>query len=516
MKHKILPLFLLILGGIWAFYACNKDIKETLTDLNQLTPAQQDTGAGRWKPVVLAGPEDVAVPAPLAVGTPEYTQEIAATKAALAGISANQKESVKYWSAGSELRWNEILRQLVAEHNLAPAPNADNTYTFPDAANPFNYPQFPFANPPYAARAYAYVAVAQYDALVAAWHYKSKYNRASAYNTDASITPLVPKTALPGYPCEDAVAAGAAYTMLRALFPADTTFINQKVTEAAYYKQWAGAAVNSDIIEGLKLGKAVAAKVLARAKADKMKSAIGTQALWDSLATATISRGSTPWISLETPRRPPMLPFFGQVKPWLFNAADIATIRPAAPPALTSPEFATQLADVKREADPTDREKMRIVHFWADGTGTYTPPGHWNFLAANLVYNAGQSEVRAARTFALLGMSVMDAGITCWDTKYFYFYPRPSQMDATIKTLTGVPNFPAYTSGHSTFSAAAASILGHLFPAESANLDAMAKEASISRVYGGIHYPMDCDAGLTSGKAIGAFAIARAKTDGAE
>jgi membrane-associated phospholipid phosphatase len=113
-------------------------------------------------------------------------------------------------------------------------------------------------------------------------------------------------------------------------------------------------------------------------------------------------------------------------------------------------------------------------------------------------------------------MSEMDAGITCWDTKYFYFYPRPTQMDADIKTLTGIPNFPAYASGHSTFSAAASTILGHLFPDDAANLDAMAKEASVSRLYGGIHYSMDCQAGLTAGTAIGNFAIARAKTDGGE
>jgi hypothetical protein len=516
MKNKGILLSLMVLSGLWIFYACNKDIKDNLADLTQLTPTQQDTGAGKWKTIVLVTPEDVTMATPLGAGTPEYAAEVALTKQAVAGISADQRTAVSYWSAGSVLRWNEILRQLVAEHNLAPAPNADNTYSFPDATNPFNYPQFPFANPPYSARAYAYVAVAQYDALVAAWHYKTKFNRTSAYNTDASIAPLVPKNTLPGYPCEDAVVAGAAYTVLRALFPADTTFINEKVNEAAHYKQWAGAAVASDVSEGLKLGKAVAAKVMARAKTDNMKNAIGNQHLWDSLSTATTARGSTPWISLENPHRPPMLPFFGQVKPWLFAASDIATIRAAAPPALNSTEFASQLAEVKRQADPTDREKIRIVHFWADGTGTYTPPGHWNYLAAGYIYKAQQSEVRAARTFALLGMAEMDAGITCWDTKYFYFYPRPSQMDPAIKTTTGVPNFPAYISGHSTFSAAAASILSHLFPANASELDAMAKEASISRVYGGIHYPMDCTVGLTSGTTIGNLAVKRAQTDGAE
>ena len=71
---------------------------------------------------------------------------------------------------------------------------------------------------------------------------------------------------------------------------------------------------------------------------------------------------------------------------------------------------------------------------------------------------------------ALLNMALMDAGIVCWDTKYFYFNPRPTQLDPEIKTLTGIPNFPAYISGHSTFSGAAATILGHIIPERSSSL----------------------------------------------
>ena len=56
------------------------------------------------------------------------------------------------------LRWNEIMRELVARYNLPPAPRATAPIPFPDAENPFADPQFPFSNPPYAARAYSYVA----------------------------------------------------------------------------------------------------------------------------------------------------------------------------------------------------------------------------------------------------------------------------------------------------------------------------------------------------------------------
>jgi membrane-associated phospholipid phosphatase len=110
----------------------------------------------------------------------------------------------------------------------------------------------------------------------------------------------------------------------------------------------------------------------------------------------------------------------------------------------------------------------------------------------------------------------MDAAIVCWDTKYFYFNPRPTQLNPSIKTLTGIPNFPAYISGHSTFSGAAAAVLGHIIPERAAQYMDMANEASMSRMYGGIHYKSDCTVGLIVGKNVGSYAIERAKTDGAE
>jgi membrane-associated phospholipid phosphatase len=113
-------------------------------------------------------------------------------------------------------------------------------------------------------------------------------------------------------------------------------------------------------------------------------------------------------------------------------------------------------------------------------------------------------------------MSMMDAAIACWDAKYVYFNPRPSQMDPRIKTVTGLPNFPSYISGHSTFSGAAATILGHIIPSRAADYTAMAREASLSRMYGAIHYRSDCEKGLETGNRIGAYAKQRAITDGAE
>jgi membrane-associated phospholipid phosphatase len=131
-----------------------------------------------------------------------------------------------------------------------------------------------------------------------------------------------------------------------------------------------------------------------------------------------------------------------------------------------------------------------------------------------LIVKKRMNPLRTARTLALMNAAVADAGICTWDVKFLYYFPRPSQVDPSIKTATGLPNFPAYTSGHATFSAAASTVLSYIFPEEKSKLEAMAVEAANSRVYGGIHYRFDSEVGLQCGKNIAAFAVERGIADG--
>lgn len=516
MKRVYLLLFTAIAGLLVSTISCKKEVAGRTDNIRALSPDNIDLNAGTWRPILLTGPTEFAVAAPIATNTPEYIAQLNEIKTWQADLTSEEKKIVKYWSAGAVLRWNEILRELVALHNLPPYQNEDGTYPFPSANNPLAYPLFPFANPPYAARAYAYVAAAQYDALVAAWHYKKLYNRPAPYVTDPTITPLVPKTTLPSYPSEDAVIAGAAVEMLKLLFPGDQAFIQQKAEEHKRARLIAGANVRSDLDAGEQLGKSVAQKFVTRARGDRAGAAAGNQTQWTQLETDALARGETPWYSLEIPRRPPMLPIFGKVKPFLFDSLTAISLRPPPPPPVNSQQMRDETAEVYDYIKNPTRENIRIVHFWADGVGTYTPPGHWDAIAAEDFIQKNFSEVRWARNMALLNMSLMDAAIVCWDTKYFYFNPRPTQLNPAIKTLTGIPNFPAYISGHSTFSGAAATILGHIIPEKATSYTAMANEASLSRLVGGIHYKSDCEVGLTVGNNIGGYAIARARTDGAE
>jgi hypothetical protein len=487
-----------------------------LTIIEVGAASNTDADAGTWQMIVLTGPTQFAVPAPAHVTSLDYQAELASIKSAQARLTAGQRKAIDYWSRGGVLRWNEILLELVARADLPPAPSPDGIYPVPDANNPFADPQFPFGNPPYAARAYSYVAVAQFEALKVAWYYKYLYNRPSPSKVDSSIQALIPTNDLPAYPSEDAVLSGVTAELLKLLFPASVEEITLRAGEQRQAALLSGKATASDIAAGLALGQAVAPVFVARAGSDGMKAAGGSPAQWQALADTAVARGEIPWKSLENPPRPPMLPVFGKVRAWMMTPGDIVKERPGPAPSTSSPLMARDLAEVKQAVDHLTRDQLAIVYKWADGVSTPTPPGHWNFIAAPYVRDAQFSEVRAARTFALLNMAMHDAAVGCWDAKYSSFNPRPSQLDPDIRTVIGLPNFPSYTSGHSTFSAAAAEVLTYLFPSGAAYFDGQKEEAAISRLYGGIHYRTDIEIGKDHGKRIGGYTVTFALHDGAD
>ena len=494
---------------------CDKSVSPVEV-LPPLDPASLDATAGTWRMVLLTSPTQIAVAAPAATNSPAYTAELDAIKSAQSQLTSGQRSSIAYWSGGGVLRWNQIVRELVARYNLPPAPRDDGGYPVPDAENPFGDPAFPFANPVYAARAYSYVSAAQYDALKAAWYWKFQYNRLSPAKNDNGVNALMPISDLPSYPSEDAVISGVTVEMLKVLFPAALEEITLKAAEQRNAALWSGKATASDLAAGLALGKSVAALFLARAAGDGMRTAGGTPVLWKALADSATARGEVAWVSRDIPARPPMLPLFGQVRAWNMTPADIVAERPGPPPSTSSQQMKDELAEVKRTASNLTNEQLAIAQKWNDGAGTYTPPGHWNDVTLDYVRDARMSEVRAARVFALLNTAMHDAAVGCWEAKFHYFNPRPSQLDPSIKTQIGLPNFPSYTSGHSTLSAAAASVLSYLFPSGAESFAAMRDEAGISRLYGGIHYPSDIAAGKAHGERIAGYTLRFAQGDGSQ
>ena len=503
-----------IIGLALMISGCTKTIPSS-EPLNPLTPVNTDSNAGAWKMIILSGPTQISVAAPAAPNDPTYLAELQSVLNEQANLNDSERTAISYWSASGVLRWNEILRELVAANDLPPEPNANGTYPSPDPNNPFSMPTYPFSNPPYAVRAYSYVTVAQYEALKVAWYYKFLYNRAQPYQSNNKIQLLMPATGLPSYPSEDGVEAGVNSTLLAKLFPTGIDEITNKANEQQEAALLSGKASSSDWAAGFQLGQAVANILLVRANNDGMKAAGGNAAEWAQLAQNATAQGQVPWISQETPLRPPMLPLFGQVETWILPQSNVVSVRPGPPPSTSSTQMQQELAAVKSAVGNITRDQLATVYKWNDGANSVTPPGHWNAVAVPYISNARFSEVRAARTLALLNMAMHDAGVTCWDTKYAYFNPRPSQLDPTIKVLIPLPNFPSYVSGHSDFSASAADVLDYIFPAGASYFDSQRDEAAMSRLYGGIHYPSDIKYGLAQGKQVGDYTVNFAESDGA-
>lgn len=502
---------LLFIASVFLTLSC-EDQQPTFVEFDNYKWAKLDADGGDWKPVVMASNESVAIDAP---DQSVVASELETVKKSLLSISQEQKDIANYWTNNPIIRWNEIACDLAAKYNLAPAPNADGTYPVPDAANPSTYPLFPFAHPPYSSRAFAYLSVANFDGMIAAWHYKYKFNRPSIKSLDSSIEPFYGDSGLPSYPSEGAVITATAQTVLSAMFPLEKDFIAKKADEHLASLTYTASALKSDIDAGTKLGTEVAKLALARASSDGMKKAQASKAVADSIKNAAIARFGWSYQSMEIPERKiGITAMFGQVKTWAVK--DLVAIRPPLPPALNSAEFKKDVDELLAIAKNRSSEQRRIANFWADGTSTYTPPGHWNRIACTSIVGEQYNPLRSARTLAYMNMAIMDAGIACWDAKYYYHYPRPVQVIPGFKALLGTPNFPSYVSGHSTFSSAGAAVLSYIFPQAAATFDTYAKDASESRIYGGIHFRFDCEEGLKLGQRVAKETIELAAKDGAK
>lgn len=317
-----------------------------------------------------------------------------------------------------------------------------------------------------AMRGYAVLSLAQYNAVVAA-------ETADLRGPRASVRAAVGR----------ASAVALAY-----LYP----------TEAAALETEAAAFVNTtwpgeDAAAGDAAGRTAAEKVMARAQAD------GFFAPW----TGTVPTGAGVWFSTATPPAPPFGALFGRAKPFLLRSGD--QFRPPTPPAFGSAEFVAALAEVRRVADTRTPQQDSLAKFWAFPPGT--PPGYWNDEATRLTTRHQMRERDATHLLALMNMAGLDAIIASHDAKFAYWLLRPSQADPAITVAVGLPNFPSYPSNHASLSAAMTVVLGDRFPAEKRRLDALAEEAAMSRLYGGIHYRFDNDAGLRLGRQVGAWAL---------
>jgi hypothetical protein len=253
-------------------------------------------------------------------------------------------------------------------------------------------------------------------------------------------------------------------------------------------------------------------------------------------------------------------PHWGGVVP--FAIPDAGQLLPPLRPALFGdPRYRQQAEQILRDsAALTDRHKV-IAEYWADGPRSEQPPGHWTLLGRFVSARDRHTLRDDVVMFFALANALLDASIACWYCKRLYDYVRPVTAvhhlfgDQIVEAWAGpfrgpglvrggtwrpyqavtfvTPPFAEFTSGHSTFSAAAAEILRRftgndrfgytqvqpagvsfiepgLVPASDVRLtygtfSEAADEAGLSRRYGGIHFE-DADlAGREVGRRVGGY-----------
>ena len=197
-------------------------------------------------------------------------------------------------------------------------------------------------------------------------------------------------------------------------------------------------------------------------------------------------------------------------------------------------EFYQEALAVYDAVNNLDEEQLAIAQFWGDDPGvTCTPPGHWVSIQNQLAQDLDLRLDEAAEMYALAGIASADAFVCCWTEKYDYNLLRPvtyiqRYIDGSWVPAIATPPFPEYVSGHSVVSGAVCTVLTELLgevpftdhthdevgyaPRSFASVAEAAEEAAISRLYGGIHYPMAIDEGLDQGKCLGQMVIDRVHT----
>lgn len=198
-------------------------------------------------------------------------------------------------------------------------------------------------------------------------------------------------------------------------------------------------------------------------------------------------------------------PYIGQAAgsqiPWYIESG--SSFRVAPPPSKNDPKWDEQLKLVIQARSNMTEEQKKAVIYWAGGPGTLTAPGIWLDIANDYMAQVNTPLEKVLLVQSTLAMAMVDAAIAVYDSKYTYWVIRPNIRDPSLKTFMPTPFHPSYPAGHATFSIAAATILTHFFPAEKENWFKLANEASQSRVWGGIHYPIDSETGKILGANIG-------------
>ncbi|MEC7839389.1 MAG: vanadium-dependent haloperoxidase [Chlamydiota bacterium] len=212
-----------------------------------------------------------------------------------------------------------------------------------------------------------------------------------------------------------------------------------------------------------------------------------------------IKHGEEKW----TPTSPGYIGLdFGSIRTWSLTSSDqfLADVPPSNK-AFWMDEC-LKICDAQDVRTPAESE---AVFRWAGLTGLGS--GDWHYIATNQLEEQNASIADRLYVRAVLFCALVDSCASAFNSKYTYWIKRPSQNMDRVKPLITIPNHPSYPSAHSTVGATAAVVLTHFFPRDEKKWNQLAEESGMSRIWGGIHYPLDHTNGVALGKKIGYQAL---------
>lgn len=379
--------------------------------------------------------------------------------------------------------------------------------------------------PPVAARIYGYTALASYEAMRYA---DPKYNSIAAQLKGFGKPPEPQKGKEYNYTL---AATKAFFTVAhKVTFSIDTL----KKYEDVVYTMYKDNLDDSTYARSVEFGEQVGKYILKRANVDDYPQ----------------TRGKPKYLGEESPAKwRPTPPDYMDGVEFCWGdmhvlAIDSSKQFPPPPPPPYSEDknspYVKQYMAVYNTNKNLTKEQKEIATFWDDNPFVVqhnghlmfadkkiTPGGHWIGITAIACKQTHADGVKTAEAYALTSIALFDSFITCWEVKYHYSYVRPvtsinEKVDHTWLPLLQTPPFPEYTAGHSTISAASATVLTHLFGDNFAFQDVSdlkyigmqrhftsfiqaSDETAMSRFYGGIHYLNSSLLGAVQGKQIGNF-----------
>jgi len=333
--------------------------------------------------------------------------------------------------------------------------------------------------------------------------------------------PYLGTTAAPAGASTEAAAITAAHGVLKAFFPsAAATLDQQRDASLASIPPGPGKTA------GIAVGEGAAAAMIAERTADGSTPAqfhVPANAdpyEWQPTASCTSAGGA----------------FFhwGNVKP--FGVLSSAQFRADPPPVLSSAKYARDLNEVLRVGSSTSTHRSRHQASVVRIFGAQPPHQGWNFIARQIINRRDDDITDTARTLALMNMSLADAHITVFESKYYYrtwrpetAIPRaaedgnPQTAPSAFTPFMATPCFPGYPSAHGVGAGAASRILWrtygrhhpviNLHPSVPGvvlafdDLLDIVQAVSDARVYGGIHFRTDQDAAERQGRAVAQWSL---------